>query len=276
VKKHIEATEPEAEDGPLARESHVALYRQIARRLEHEIADGRYAPLQRVDPEHALMSRFNVSRITVRQAIDELVRKGLVVRKQGKGTFIAGPSVRHDLHDLRGFFDAFLSQGRRPETRLLSFAPVEPPPEVAAALTLSPGVRPMKFQRLYILDGNPVGLSEAWLTPEASRITWAEVETHSTYAILQKLLGLRIERADMAMRARVAGTAIARLLAVPARASVLLLVRTSFDMAGVPREVTHFTVNSEAYEFTLSAQGPLPISSSLKATRERRSRACPA
>ncbi len=255
-----------ANDAALARASHVALYRQIAGRLESDIADRRYRATQQLESEHELMRRFGVSCITVRQAIDELVHKGLVVRKQGKGTFVAGPSIRHDLHDLRGFFDVFLSQGRRPETRLLSFAAENPPAEIAAALKLKPGVRPMRFRRLYVLDGKPVGLAEAWLTPEASGVSWSEVEAHPTYAILQKLLGFRIARADMTIRARIAGKTLGKTLAIPASAAALLLVRTSFDTAGVPREVTYFTVSPDAYEFTLSASGPLPISSSLKAT----------
>ena len=86
----------------------------------------------------------------------------------------------------------------------------------------------------------------------------ADAGSHPTYAILQKLLGFRIARADMAIRARVAGKALGKTLAIPASAAVLLLVRTSFDAAGVPREVTYFTVSPEAYEFTLSASGPLP------------------
>jgi GntR family transcriptional regulator len=71
----------------------------------------------------------------------------------------------------------------------------------------------------------------------------------------------------MAIRAGVAGKTFGRLLAMPARASVLVLTRVSFDTGGKPREATNFTVNSEAYEFTMSAEGPIPISSSLKATR---------
>jgi GntR family transcriptional regulator len=252
--------------GVLARESHVALYQQIARHLENDIAIGHYSALKRLESEHELMERFAVSRITVRQAIGNLVQKGLVVRKQGKGTFVAGPSIRHDLHDLRGFFDVFLSQGQHPETRLLSFAAVDPPAGITVALKLERGTRPMRFQRLYVLDGNSVGLAEAWLNPEATNVSWDDVETHSTYAILQELLGIRIARAEMAIRARIAGKRLGRILAIPANASVLLLVRISFDTTGTPREVTHFTVNSEAYEFTLSAGGPLPISSSLKAT----------
>lgn len=257
---------PVAKEEALTRESHIALYRQIAGRIENDIVSGRYGPLQQLESEYELIRRFDVSRITVRQAIDDLVGKGLVVRKQGKGTFVAGPSIRHDLHDLRGFFDVFLSQGRHPETRLISFGAIMPPADIAAVLKLEKGMRSMRFQRLYVLDGKPVGLAEAWLTPEASSVSWGEVETHSTYAILQRLLGFRIARADMSIRARVAGNALAKILKIPARASVLLLARTSFDAAGVPRELTHFTVNSEAYEFTLSATGPLPISSSLKAT----------
>lgn len=249
----------------LSRQSHVALYQQIARHIEDEIASGGHAPFDRLETEHALMARFGVSRITVRLAVDDLVRKGLVLRKQGKGTFVTGPPVRHDLHELRGFVDVFLSQGRRPETRLLSFEAHEPPPDVERALNLRRGDRPMRLERLYISDGQPVGLAEAWLTPEAQRVTKAQAERHSTYDILQDLLGFAMTRADMAIRARIAGTAAGKLLAVPARTPLLLLVRTSYEAGGMPCEITKFLVNSEAYEFTLSTRGTLPAGTSLKA-----------
>ncbi len=240
----------------VSRDSHIALYQQIARQLAQEIASERYRAFDRLETEHELMARFAVSRITVRLAIDELVRQGLVIRKQGKGTFVAGPAVRHDLRELRGFVDVFLSQGRHPETRLLAFARDEAPPaEVIRALNLDATEKPMRLQRLYILGGKPVGVAQAWLTSAAQRVTRAQAERHATYEILQDVLGFAMSRADMAIRAQIAGAAIGKLLGIPPRSALLLLVRTSYDTEGTPREVTHFLVNSEAYEFTFSAKG---------------------
>jgi GntR family transcriptional regulator len=169
---------------------------------------------------------------------------------------------------MRGFVDVFLSQGRRSQTQLLSFAPVDPPDHVSVTLKLSPGAKPMQLQRLYVLDGKPVALARAWLTPEANSVTWRQAETHATYEILQKLLHMRIARSEMAIRALIAGRTLGKLLQVPPSAPLLMLLRTSFDTADNAREVTHFAVNSEAYEFTLSGKGPLPIGPALKATAD--------
>jgi GntR family transcriptional regulator len=261
---------PSASEGAtrLARDSHISLYRQIASRLETEIAEGRLKAQERLEPEQALMRRFAVSRITVRQAIDDLVQKGLVVRKQGKGTFVAGPAVRHDLQDLRGFLDVFFAQGRHPETRLLQFQGTQLPNDAAQALGLEAGDTAMHLQRLYILDGEPIAVADTWLTPEARSVSWAEAESHSSYSILQRLLGLRITRADMSISAGLAGKSFGRLLRLSTKAPVLILGRVSRDSGGIPREMTRFIVNSDAYEFTLAAEGPIPISSALKAAAE--------
>lgn len=253
----------------LSRDSHVALYMQIAQWLEGEIAEGRLAPQARLDPEHALMQRFGVSRITVRQAIDHLVAKGLILRKQGKGTFVAGPALRHDLQDLRGFFETFLAQGINQgvnsETRLLRFQAAPPPAEAARALGLALGEQAMALERLYSLDGQPIALSSTWLTPEARRVSWEEAESRSSYSILQDLLGIRIAQADIRIRSERTGRAVRRQLKLPAQVPVLVLRRTSYDSQGVGREVTRFAVNSESFEFTLSARGPTPISSAPRA-----------
>lgn len=251
-------------DAPLVRDSHVALYVQIARWLEREIREGRLAPDERLEPEHALMRRFSVSRVTVRQAIDHLVGMGMVVRKQGKGTYVAGPSVRHDLQDLRGFLPVFFAQGRHPETRLLTFETAPVPEEDARALGLAAGSPTPHLQRLYILEGQPVGIADTWLTPAAGTVSRADAETYPSYAILQRRLGLTIARADMALRGGVSGAAIGRRLGLGPRAPVLVLTRVSYDGAGRALERTRFTVNSAAYEFTLSAEGPIPIVPALK------------
>ena len=248
----------------LRRDSHVALYAQVADLLKREIAAVPHPASGRLPSEHALMARFGISRVTVRLAIDLLIKEGLVVRKQGKGTYLAGSTVRHELQELRGLYDVMVAQGLEPETRLLRFELAEPPPEVLARLGPERG-RLMFLQRRYSLEGAPFGLASTWLSAEASRVTWEQAETHPSYSILQQLLGIRIANARLAIRGRLAGRSLARALKVSSKSAVLVLERTSYDRDGRPRELTEFVVNSESYEFTLSAEGPLPINSGLRA-----------
>src|SRR5947207_10257391 len=80
---------------PLARDSHVAMYRQLAQQLRESIERGDYQTGGKIPTEPQLSARFGVSRITARQAVDALAREGLVIRQQSKGTFVAVPLVRH-------------------------------------------------------------------------------------------------------------------------------------------------------------------------------------
>jgi GntR family transcriptional regulator len=250
----------------LRRDSHVALYAQAADLLKQEIGAGPHPASGRLPSEHDLMRRFGISRVTVRQAIGLLIKEGLVVRKQGKGTYLAGSTVRHELQELRGFYDVMAAQGLRPETRLLRFELVAPPPDVLARLeSEAEGGELMLLQRLYSLEGAPIGLATTWLPAEARRVTWEQAETHPSYSILQQLLGIRIARASIAIRGRLAGRCVARILKLSSKSAVLVLGRASYDGEDRPRELTEFVVNSETYEFTLSAEGPLPINSRLRA-----------
>ena len=119
---------------PLARDSHVAMYRQIASQLRDAIAGGVYKPGEKIPAEPLLTRRFGVSRITVRQAIDALSREGLVIRKQGKGTFVTVPTVHYDLLELRGIYDGLVAEGHNPQTLLLAFAQTSPPSRIAQRL----------------------------------------------------------------------------------------------------------------------------------------------
>src|SRR5690242_20077656 len=94
----------------LSRSSPEPLHRQLAERLADSIRSRAFKPGERLPSESELAQRYGVSRITLRQAVGALVQQQLVVRKQGKGTFVTAPSVRHDLKRLHGLFGSLLSQ----------------------------------------------------------------------------------------------------------------------------------------------------------------------
>ncbi|MGV3634431.1 MAG: GntR family transcriptional regulator, partial [Pseudorhodoplanes sp.] len=106
-------------DAILNRASPEPLYRQLADQLETAIRNGTLQPGDRIESETALMGRYRVSRITLRQAVDDLVRKQLLLRKQGKGTFVTAAPVRHDLSRRHGLLASLFAQADNASARLI-------------------------------------------------------------------------------------------------------------------------------------------------------------
>lgn len=250
----------------LSRDSHVAMHRQLADRLRDAIAQGIYQPGEKIPTEPQLINRFEVSRITVRQAVDALAKEGLVIRQQGKGTFVAGPVVHHDLQELRGIYDQLVAQGHTPNTSLLEFKYLVPAPAIAQRLA-SGSRRLLCYQRLYELRGSPFAVTTVHLDPGEVRITREQARRHMTYSILENLLGKRIGRADVTIRYERASTEYARLLQLQRGAPLMVFDRVSYDHKGVPLEHSDYRARAQAYEFSLKVSGKLPITQSLKAQR---------
>lgn len=247
----------------LHRDGPVALWRQLASDLAERIAAGAYKPMERLPTEPELCAAYGVSRITVRQAVRHLTEQHLVMRQQGKGTFVAGPLMTHGLQELRGIVDAIHDQGIPLSTRLLDFRLVEPEAAVRAKLRV-PDRKLVLLRRLYLTEGSPFGVTEIYLPAEAARLTRAQAEANPCYDILQTLLKIGIVRAEISIRAQSAGRQFAGLLKTSVKAPLLLFERVSFCAAQVPREYTRFRVRAEAYRFTLGVSGPVRMASGLR------------
>jgi GntR family transcriptional regulator len=248
---------------PLSRNSHIAMHRQLAQRLRAAIADGIYKPGERIPTEPELIQRYGVSRITARQAVDHLVREGRVIRKQGKGTFVAEPVVRHDLLDLRGIYEELVAQGLDPGTEIVEFTETLPPPHVAQRL--QSGSRPLvAWKRLYRLRGMPFALSCVYLSPGSARVTRVQVAKHPTYSILESVLGFHIAHADISIAYQRATPELRKLLKLPAGAPVMVLERVSYSTDGMPREHTMYYAKAESYVFSIKVRGKLPITESFR------------
>lgn len=247
----------------LRRDSHITLYMQLAEQIEREIASGKYGPHDRLPTEQQFVDALGVSRITVRQALNHLAEGGLIVKKQGKGTFVAGPIVRHELQDLRGILEEITSQGIEPETRLLHFGPVTAPAGTLEELRIN--VRELVLlERLYSLQGEPIGLARTYFAPFSPEVTWERANTHRSDEILEDLVGTPIGSADLSIRGRLAGREIAKVLKMSATAPLLVFERLSFSEAGAPLESTRFYVKSESYEFTFKVKGAMPLTATLE------------
>jgi GntR family transcriptional regulator len=247
----------------LRRDSHVAMHRQLAQQLREAIGAGKLRPGDRLPTEPELAASHRVSRITARQAVMQLVREGLVVRRQGKGSFVAEPPVHHDLVDLRGIYDELVARGVNPATELLDYAEIVAPPNVAERLR-SGNRKVLHYKRLYLRRGEPFAVSWAYLSPAVPKMPREIVSAHTTYHLFETLMHLKISHAELSVRARAPTAELKKRLRLRRGTPVIALERVSYLADGSPAEFTLYCANADNYEFALRLRGKVPITPALQ------------
>lgn len=232
-------------DGPQAR------YQQVADALTRQIHLGDLKARQRLPSEPDLAVQCGVSRVTIRKAIAILEKRRLVTRRRGIGTFVTGPKVRQEVNKLGAFYDAMVAQGVRPDTSLLDFRLVTTDAFVASVLHQT---RAMMLMRQYLVDEQPIALTEGFLHPDAACVSWSDAEQNSVVQIIEST-GRAIDDVDLKIRADIAGQR-GKYLGLQPHGPVLVLERVSADENGMPLEFTSLFMRSDAYEFGLNLKGP--------------------
>ena len=222
------------------RRSPVPYYHQLERILTEEIEAGEFAPGDRLPGEHDLCETFDVSRTVVRQALAGLENAGRVVRRKGRGTFVAPRKVSENLfQSLTGLFEDVAARGGtlRSEVRRLERVPA--PAAVAGELGLSEGEQIVVLDRLRFVDGVPWVVATSYLPYDlCPRLMEEDMEKQSLYAVLEEGCGVRISYGSRSVEAVAASAEDARALGIGERDPVLLLRSTSYGEDGRP--VEHF------------------------------------
>lgn len=170
----------------LSPESDIPLYSQIVNIVKRNIAAGTLSPGDLLPSEAAFCRSFDVSRSTVRQAIGELEAEGLVVRRQGRGTFVAEPKMRRMTETVYSFTSEISAMGLTPSSTLIDFAVIEPTPDIVKVLELAgPEVKVYRFTRIRNVDGEPLILETSFYPQHIyPKLTRALLQTHSFYSLL--------------------------------------------------------------------------------------------
>lgn len=218
--------------------SHTPFYLQLHNLLRESIAAGVWGPGDRLPGEHALCATYGLSRSVVRQALGELEREGLIVRRQGKGAFVVEPKIVESLaQKLTGFHQDMHEQGRRPISRVLAQAVIPAPAGIAQRLDLPTGAPVIHLRRLRYVDGEPIVLVSSYLPaavcPGLDNVDFRE---QSLYAYLHAAYGLYIARGWRTIEAVAADERTAELLEVPAGAPLLQLDSIGYLENGAPLE----------------------------------------
>ncbi|MFC8506668.1 GntR family transcriptional regulator [Streptomyces sp. NPDC057411] len=228
------------------RSSPVPLYFQLAQRLQAAIEGGALTPGTLLGNEIDLAGSLGLSRPTVRQAIQSLVDKGLLVRRRGVGTQVVHSTVRRPL-ELSSLYDDLEASGQQPATRVLTDRLEAAGPEVAAALGLPEGTQVRYLERLRTAHGEPLAYLRNHL-PASLLDPGVPLEGTGLYRLL-RAGGLTLHSARQAIGARAAEPAEAELLGERAGAPVLTMERTTFDATGRPVEYAAHLYRASRYSF---------------------------
>ncbi|GAA1312711.1 GntR family transcriptional regulator [Pseudonocardia xinjiangensis] len=235
------------------RASPVPLYFQVARQLEQAIESGELPPGARLDNEIALAEELGLSRPTMRQAIQYLVDKGLLVRRRGVGTHVARARVRRPV-GLTSLFDDLSGSGRQPTTAVLSHTVQAASGVVAAALEVPEGTAVLALERLRRTRGEPLAILRNHLRADLVQLDSAVLEERGLYEVLRDA-GVTLAAAQQSIGARKASGAEARLLDEPRGAPLLTMRRTTFDDRGVVVEYGDHLYRASRYSFEVALTG---------------------
>lgn len=230
------------------RSSPVPLYHQLAEQLSSAIAEGDLQPGDPFENELAVAERLQLSRPTVRRAIQELVEQGLLVRRRGLGTTVANRKV-HRKFELTSLYDDLQREGRQPRTTVLEVSTTTDE-RAAAALDLTTDTPLLHLVRVRYAGDLPLALLQNWLPPAHADVTREELEEIGLYAAL-RARGVKPVVAQQSIAARMPSTRERRHLEIRGSLPVLTMTRMAFDASGNAVEFGDHSYRASDYTIDL-------------------------
>jgi GntR family transcriptional regulator len=207
-------------------------YYQLANILRDRISKGDLAARQPIPSERQLEKDFSVSRTTIRQAIELLIRQGFLYREHGKGTFVSPQKLQKGISELTSFTEDMKRRGIVPGQKILEIGYVRPPEDVLSHLELTvDSEKVLRIERLRLGDGVPMGLQTSYyVLPEGQTISRPELEEYgSIYRILQEKFHLMPSEADETLEVALATPREAFLLQIEPGSPLLVSERTTWS-----------------------------------------------
>lgn len=226
------------------------LYEQIKEVLRSRVLEGTYQPHQQMPSESEMMLAFDVSRITVRQALNDLQNEGLIFRIHGKGTFVSKPKAFQDLGRLQGFGEAMRQMGYETFARVVSIRHITPSAQVMEKLRLPKHAKVTELQRLRFLNREPISLDITYIpTNIGTKLAKEDLASRDVFNILENDYGLSIGHADLQIGSTLADENLALQLRVEEGSPVLVIERTTHTTDGQPIDYEHLYYRGDAFQY---------------------------
>ncbi|MBS3648503.1 GntR family transcriptional regulator [Pseudaminobacter sp. 19-2017] len=235
------ATDLTVEDAPL--------YQRIARRLEDMIGSGALKHGDRLPSERRIADELGASRMTARQALKSLERRGLVETRVGRGVFVARPLIEKESRTLHGFTAEMQRGGRMVSSVVLDAGIGAADREVARALDITEHTLVHRLVRVRLVDAEPLAVerTEIPVALAPSLLDKTDFSKDSLYRVLRDEYGLVPTEAEETVRADLADPAACSALRISAEAPVLRFTRRTFDGAGCPLEYVRSVYRADSF-----------------------------
>jgi DNA-binding GntR family transcriptional regulator len=234
----------------LERSGPIPLYFQVSQRIEKAILSGELPAGSRLENEVALSQRLGLSRPTVRRAIQEIVDKGLLVRRRGIGTQVVHGQVTRKV-ELTSLYDDLTNTHKVPSTHLLTLESQAADTKTAERLGVDEGSPTLHLRRVRLADDVPVAVMENWLPEEFIGIEPEDLVAHGLYQVLRSR-GVTMRVARQHIGARKSTNEESVLLEIEKNSALLTMDRTAFDNSGRAVEFGQHCYRPDLYSFEVT------------------------
>jgi len=227
----------------------IPLYYQLKEKLTQQIQAGEFGPGQLMPSERELSDMYGISRMTVRQALGEMVKEGLLLREQGKGTFVAEPKISQALLKLTSFSEDMRNRGMQPDSRVRRSYLQDASRTVAERLQIQEGKPVIVFERIRLADQRTMAFEMTHIPlTRFPGIEQEDLHALSLYKVLEERYGVVIQFARQTIEVGLSNTLESECLGIAISSPVLHIERTTFDYDGEPFEYVKSAYRGDRYQ----------------------------
>lgn len=231
-------------------ESVIPLYYQLKEIIKENIENGDWLPGDKIPSEYQLISEYNISRNTVKKALDDLVQDGMLNRIQGKGTFVSKPKLEQSLTGFYSFSKVLRDKGMNPKDIIISLESKQANSRIARKLQIEENSEVIELRRLRCANEEPIILETSYLPKEkVVNLTKEKLEKNSLYDILELEYGLIVTKAKEIFEPVLIGNFESQHLNVNEGLPALLLERIAYEANGLPIEFCSSIVRGDRCRF---------------------------
>ena len=232
--------------------SYKPLYLQISEILRNQIKEGKYSAGDMLPSESELLEIFPVSRNTAKRALEELVRDGLAVRIQGKGTFVPKSIVDFGLHRLTSFTEETLFKGLVPSSKVIDFIQITADDLLSKSLEIDKGEPVYHLKRIRFGDEFPMAIQESFIPVRlCNGLDAYDFSQESLFFVLEKKYGLKISWQKQYIKPYIAKKSEAAALEIDVGSPLLYMEGVAYLERDIPFEFKQDFYRSDLYDFSM-------------------------
>jgi len=233
------------------KQSPIPIYYQLAEHVKQLIEKGDLSPGDSLPAEREYAEKYQISRMTVRQAFTQLVNAGYLSRRQGKGTFVSERKLEQPLQGLTSFTEDMQARGLVPGNEFIHFETIPATSQIAQHLCIQEFAPVYEIKRIRLADNVPMALETNYISANLIKGLTEKIVNQSLYAYVEEQLGYHIEEATQIIESTLASPIEAKYLKIKTGAPIMSILRNTFLADGTPFEFVISAYRADRYTFKI-------------------------